>query len=476
MGEPLTDDELITFQAVTGRLEAPTERCEELIGIIGRRGGKSRAIATLSVYLSTLIDYSDVLVTGERGVALCIAPDLKQASIVHSYIAGTIAELPVLSPLLDSSTRTTLRLRNGIDIETRSASFRRLRGVTLIAAVADEACFWFSDESSANRDSEILQAVRPALATTHGLLCVISTPYARRGATFEAFHRDYGPQGDPALLVAAGSSRDFNPKLSQRVIDRAYERDPVAAASEYGGQWRTDISAIFSRDAVMSCVDHGVMERLYCKGTTYRAWCDPSGGSNDSMTLFISHEEDGHAVIDLARERRAPFDPDDAVGEFCETLHSYKIGAVLGDKYAGQWPTSAFAKRNIRYEPSDKTASQLFLELLPLVNGGRVRLLDHRRTLDQLINLERRASFGSGRDIIGHPPGAYDDLAVAMACAALLARAKRPQMCIGCADGSVLRPNDAGGLTRSWPGKQPSLRFQNISEKEMLKQKLEGTW
>jgi hypothetical protein len=45
MLEPLTGAELATFQAVTGRQEAPKERCEELIGIVGRRGGKSRAVA-----------------------------------------------------------------------------------------------------------------------------------------------------------------------------------------------------------------------------------------------------------------------------------------------------------------------------------------------------------------------------------------------------------------------------------------------
>jgi hypothetical protein len=62
--------------------------------------------------------------------------------------------------------------------------------VTCIGAIADESCFWFSDEGSANRDDEILQAIRPALATTRGLLAIISTPYARKGATWETFHRD----------------------------------------------------------------------------------------------------------------------------------------------------------------------------------------------------------------------------------------------------------------------------------------------
>ena len=434
MGEPLTDEELATFQAVTGRQEAPTARCEEFIGIIGRRGGKSRAQAALATYQSTLIDYGDVLVPGERGLLLCVAPDIRQASVVHGYIGGIISESEVLRPLLDSSTAQTLRLTNGIDIETRAASFRRLRGVTCIGAIADEACFWFSDEGSANRDDEILQAIRPALATTRGLLAIISTPYARRGATWEAFRRDYGPQGDPSILVATGPSRTFNPSLSQRIIDRAYARDPVAAAAEYGGEWRSDIAAFLSRETVSACVDHGVHERPYCHDIKYHAFCDPSGGSNDSFTLAISHVEGGRAVLDLVREVRPPFSPESVVAEFSETLAGYRINRVSGDRYAGEWPREQFRKRGVTYAPADKTASQLFLEALPLINGRQVGLLDHRRLLDQLIGLERRTSFGTGRDTVGHPPGCHDDLAVAVAGAAVLATAKRPQMRMGTVD------------------------------------------
>ena len=279
--------------------------------------------------------------------------------------------------------------------------------------------------------------------------------------------------------MATGSSRTFNPSLSQRVIDRAYERDPVAAAAEYGGLWRSDISAFISREALMACVDHGVIERPYRAGIKYYAHCDPSGGSNDSMTMTISHAEDGRAMVDLIREVRAPFSPESVVAEFCATLANYKVKRVSGDKYGGEWPAEQFKKFGVVYEPAERTASQQFLELLPLISAKRVGLLDHKRALDQLLGLERRTGFGTGRDAIGHPPNCHDDIAVAVAGAVLatLASPTRTEMSVGCQDGSCLYRDPSGGWTRRWPRKEREpLRIVRISEKEALKQKAERTW
>jgi hypothetical protein len=78
--------------------------------------------------------------------------------------------------------------------------------------IADEAAFWYSDEFSSNADIEILNAVRPGLATTGGPLIMASSPYARRGALWETYRRHFGASGDPLILVAQGTSRDFNPR------------------------------------------------------------------------------------------------------------------------------------------------------------------------------------------------------------------------------------------------------------------------
>ena len=82
MGEPLKPDELETFKQFTGRDVPPSQRVDELWCCVGRRGGKSRAMAVLAVYLAGLCDYTEKLVKGERGTVLLIAPDKKQAKVL----------------------------------------------------------------------------------------------------------------------------------------------------------------------------------------------------------------------------------------------------------------------------------------------------------------------------------------------------------------------------------------------------------
>jgi hypothetical protein len=410
MGEPLGASEREVFKQITGREREPGVRVEELAAVVGRRGGKSRAISTLAAYEGGLCEHPS-LVAGETGVVLCIAPDQRQATITLDYCTAAFSASPILRQLIAQRTADTLTLTNGISIEVRAASFRRLRGPTYVAVIADEAAFWPTDES-ANPDSEILSACRPGLATTHGLLVIISSPYARRGELWSLYSRHYGANGDPAILVAQGSSRTFNPTLSQATVDRAFERDPISAAAEYGAQFRTDIESFVSIEAVTQCVDNGTLERAPVSGVSYSAFVDPSGGSSDSMTLAVAHNDFGSQtiVLDLLREAVPPFSPESTVEDMARTLKAWGISRIVGDRYAGIWPVSEFARFGITYEQNAAPKSDLYRELLPLLNSKRVALLDHQKLVTQLVGLERRIARG-GKDSIDHAPGAHDDLA-----------------------------------------------------------------
>jgi hypothetical protein len=54
LGEALKPDELDTFRNLTQRQSPPARRVDEFFAVIGRRGGKSKAIGALAVYFATL--------------------------------------------------------------------------------------------------------------------------------------------------------------------------------------------------------------------------------------------------------------------------------------------------------------------------------------------------------------------------------------------------------------------------------------
>jgi len=206
----------------------------------------------------------------------------------------------------------------------------------------------------------------------------------------------------------------MNPTVKQSIVDRAIERDPAAAASEYLAEFRNDISGFVSREVVQACVTVGERERPWSAAHRYVGFVDPSGGSSDSMTLAIGHREKDMTIADVVREIAAPFDPESATEEFAKLLKSYGISRVTGDRYAGQWCAQAFQKRGITYEPCDTPKSGLYVDLLPKLNSKTIRLPDIPKLVNQIAALERRTSRG-GKDSIDHPPAGHDDVANAVA-------------------------------------------------------------
>ncbi|GJD52702.1 hypothetical protein OPKNFCMD_5468 [Methylobacterium crusticola] len=445
MGEALTAEERAIYTALTGREREPEEPVEEAWAIIGRRGGKTRAMAVLMAYFAVLCDWDEVLAPGERGSLPLIAASTYQAGKALNYIGGIFEGVPGFAGHQVGRTADTISLDTGVDIEVRPASFRTARGGTLVAALCDEAAFW-RIEGSANPDKEILAALRPGLATTGGPLIVISSPYAKRGELYAAYRRDYGPDGDPAVLVAKAPSRTMNPTLSETVIARAYQRDAAAARAEYGGDFRDDLEDFVSVELVDACTMAGTTEVPPAERIAYHAFVDPAGGSGkDSMTLAIAHEAGGCAVLDRVLEKAPPFSPQATVTEFAAVLKAYRVTRVTGDRWGGEWPREAFREHGITYELAEMPKSEIYQAALPLLNSRRARLLDLPKLKAQLTALERRTARG-GRDSIDHPPGEHDD--VANAVAGVLIRARRTVR-YGMISDAVLG-NDGEEERRAW--------------------------
>lgn len=420
-GIQMTDDELTIFQAHTGRQSPPRERVNHATLVVGRRGGKSRILALIAVYLA-IHEWRPVLAKGETGSILVIASDRKQARVIFHSIKAMFGQIRMLQNFVKRETADVLELNNGVSIEIMTGSIGAVRGYTVIAALCDEQAFWSAGDNTAatTQDIEVINSVKPAMATVPGsMLLSASSPYARRGQLWADYRRMFG-QELPNAFCWQAPTQAINPAISLDFISEEYGRDPASAAAEFGGLFRTDVESFISQEIIDGVTAIGRVMLPFSSGFSYRGFCDPSGGVSDSMTMAIAHEERDVAVLDLLIERRAPFNPDEVVKEFAEILSRYQLSSVTGDKYSGEWVSSRFQEHGIKYEFSELTKSQIYCEFLPVANARRCELLDHKRALSQFMGLERRTGRGSNRDSVDHSPGAKDDAANSVAGAIVM--------------------------------------------------------
>ena len=256
-----------------------------------------------------------------------MAADRDQARSIFRYIGALLKDNPMLAPLVLRETAESFELNNRVvDRGWHGIIQSKSRGYSYAAVLADELAFWRSDEST-NPDVEILRALRPGLLTMGGKMLCASSPYGRKGSLWEAFQRYYG-KDDASVLVWKAPTRAMNPTVSESDIAAEYERDPASAAAEYGAEFRTDVEGFVSLEAVQACMG-AERERLPDRRYRYYGFCDPSGGSNDAMTLAIAHKAGVTVVLDAIREIKPPFSPEAVVEEFAKLLRSLSVHVGL---------------------------------------------------------------------------------------------------------------------------------------------------
>lgn len=405
----------------TGRDPAklPKAGFQTALFLTGRRSGKSRIAGVIGAYSAALAGLESKMASGENGMVPVVSPSKRQSHVVKDYLRA-VFDVPILKQEIATDRKWEgFTLKNGTQIEMLAGDFRHVRGHTLLACVIEEICFFGLDEDSRVRsDTELVRALQPALATTNGRLICISSPYARKGWVWKQYQKHFG-NDKSEVLVWNAPSRVMNPTLSQSVIDKAMAEDLAAAKSEYMGEFRDDIGIFIAPELIDSLVVKHRVENTPESGCKHSAFVDLSGGRHDGSALSIAHKDQRKIIVDLARLWRSPLlNPYQVVAEMSEVLRHWDIHRVTGDNYAGDFAKAAFEQHGIRYAKCEKNKSALYGELLPVLCSSEIELLDNPQLLRELCGLERRTRSG-GKDVIDHPPGAHDDLANAVAGAAV---------------------------------------------------------
>ena len=427
-GLPLNVEELALFTRCTGRTtySPPAGGFQEVVCITGRQSGKTRIAATIASFeaISAKAEADKT-----ETYALMLAQDHRGAvRALLSYAKSPFEIVPSLQGEVLTSTADTIKLANGVNICAYPCRPAAIRGLRARVVVVDELAFFRSTENLPT-DVEMLRAVRPALATTNGKLVILSSPYGQSGALWDLHRKHYGNDASSTLVWQA-SAPEMNPTLSADYLQRMEQDDPEAYKSEVLGEFRSGLSTFLDSESIQACVATGVRERTRIEGVQYVCFIDPSGGRHDSFVAAVAHDNNGRAVLDAIRIFQSPFNPTSVIAEICQFLKSWGVFTATGDDYAAENVAAQFQLHGVQYQASTRNRSEIYLELLPLINSERVVLLDHADLLRELRGLERKRGT-SGRDKVDHSSraGSRDD--IANACSGALVEAGIPAITPG---------------------------------------------
>jgi hypothetical protein len=404
-GLGLTSDELATFRRHTGRQTPRVGGYPEAVCIVGRQSGKSRIAANVAAY--------EAAVSANRGsYALLVSQDQRSAMRSLFKYAVEPFQLPAFAREVSKATETALELASDVTLATYPCRAAAVRGIRACVAVVDELAFFITSDGRPT-DKEMLTAIRPTLATTGGRLLILSSPYGQSGALWDLHRQHYGREDSPVLVWQA-SAPAMNPTLPADYLDRMRAEDADAFRSEVEGEFRSGVASLFDSALLDVVTEDGVAERLPEAGRRYVAHFDASGGRADAAALAIGHRDGDAVVLDVLRRWPSPHNPESVIAEAAATLRTFGVYRVQVDRFAGEFPAAAFARHSITATTAKRTTAEHFLELLPHVNAGRLRLLDRPELLRELRGLERRRGT-AGKDAITHPRGSHDDTAAALA-------------------------------------------------------------
>jgi hypothetical protein len=373
-------------------------------------------------------DWRKLQSVGEGAVVLLLGADKKQASILRKYCDGLL-QAPLLAREVKRRTGDIVEFRNGASLEIATNDARLVRGRSAVAVLGSECSHWRTEEHSSSNDEDVVAAALPSMAMCGdgGLLLMGSSVYRKVGFMYRMFRELHGSDDSDDSLCWFAASTVMNPRLPASAIEQAMSNNAARARAEFLNVWREEGDDLFALDVLESSTDYDVLERPPKPGIPYICFADPAAGTGkDSYALAIAHLEADQArtvTLDAIRERKPKFSPAALIAtELAPLLRQYQITELHGDRYAIGFHIDEWQRNGFRFIPCERTTSENYLGLLPLLLSSRCRLINTATGRSQLASLERVVQSG-GREIVRHPQvdSAHDDIAAAIAGALVTA-------------------------------------------------------
>jgi hypothetical protein len=448
--DQISKKELEFFHTVSGGLRyRPGKMPQNLLLIIGRKGGKSTTISRIALYHSLRFNPSEqMVIDGEEPMCLIICPNLKTSLIDINFASGMMRGNEVLAEKIVDETQTKddaeLILANKTTIALRAVTGVTGRGPSTYCLILDEAAFF--KKRGQFCDSQIFDDVEGGMARfgEDAHYFILTSPGRKQGLVWDRYQKYFGVENDEVLVIQ-GASKDivyegkqyygFNPRLSDKWLKQKLESKGESwFRREILGEFVDAIEAAYSEQSVNKCAIRNIStDSNENYGLVDPAGLSPESINGDTFTAGVCHNERRKDKIVTVvpviagwnpnpESKRRVTDPRIAIKESIDLFRRHRVREICCDKYKVEWVRRDYVEAG--FEVIDAPPkNQLYLDLEPMLNSGTIEYPADPILVQQLKSLERTAGRGE-KDRIDHAREDHEDYANIVALGGYIGRLK----------------------------------------------------
>lgn len=398
-------DVVLNFKAFDYQANILRDRSKRIVACMGRQTGKTTTISALAI---------DFAITHPNTTTLIVSPSLRQSMIMFSRIESFIYASKILRKSIVRKTRTIIQFTNSSMIVALPCSENMLRGYTANLVICDEAAFMPEDV--------ITGVMFPMLATTHGILILLSTPWSRDNLFYRAVM-------DPKWSVHKIKSSECPLITTEFLEEQRSMMTSEQFAREYEAEFAESVEAYFSQELIRSCV-----LRAQSIGAWYSSDFEKFQMTGCFAGVDLGKMQD-YSVISVIQTdgdlRKLIFHHQFPL----ETPYPEIVGAIRRMHQLGQFRKIAVDRTGVGVPVVDEmmglpvdgimfTAqrkAEMLGHLRILMEQGNL-VLPYNRELCAQLNDQRFRYSAAGQLHFWHPEGAHDDRLWSLALAVYAAK------------------------------------------------------
>lgn len=414
--------------------------------IVGRRGGKSTIASIIALYSTIKVNWKPFLTKTPVATVLVLSHSVDFSEEILSILKDMVEASPILNRLRDPKKKNTSKIfhlkvpfllpnnkiqYSRVRVKVGAASKRTTRGSAICTLLCDEIAFWNLAEDAADPDTEILRAVRPALAQfgKHGTIIKLSSPGIKQGVLYDEWLRREALKQD--LIQFKAPSWVWNTIIPVDWFKEELRTDPDGFDTEIRANFVDSISNFILPEFVDMCILKGInfIAPTDEKGVTYSAAIDAAFKKDRFAFAVVAHNENRvttHVIKYWEGTKKKPVQAFEVAEYIRNVCKEFGLSEVTGDQHSFQPLREIFQQYGINLVENTFTLTykkKIYFGLKRLIHNRQMDLLDIPLLAKEIKELQVEQT-STGQIRIGHPIGGSDDLSDSLAVASYKALEK----------------------------------------------------